>query len=332
MTLKRRATPLSSLLGFAAAASVAYASSIHTFPAEIRKRNYVRLSTEKCDECMTLEEFYQSHPLGFVLFYERALMGGHKYKESIVSGWMEVCKELRFSRITCGMVDMVSDRAYAERYIDPKTAPAHIVVRKGQPVIALKKDIEPLMAKPGDKETMMAHVAELLKEDGTMGSLALSTHVNNKQALQRQLKGHRVAVVCFAGEDRTLAEAFRAAVQEAAFAHGLERHVQKDESQASRGRKGKGKRTVDKEKWRVAFVAAQGAGLGSQFWSVPDGDRSIGAFVNGTLYQLPVGITGTKPTAAGLIKAVQAVLAPALRAATGSDEGRRQDADKKTEL
>jgi hypothetical protein len=267
---------------------------------------------------MTLEEFYEAHPLGFVLFFERALMGQHKYKQAIVSGWMETCTDLRFSRIACGLVDMVSDRAYAERYIDPKTAPAHIVVRNSEPVMAMKEQIEGLLAKPGDKATMMAHVADLLKEEGSLGSLTLSVQVSSKEALQQLLRRHAVVIVAFTGEEKRLAETFRAAVQEAVLSHWLETYVG---GRPKEGRAGKG-RNASKEKWRIAFVVAHGKGLGAHL-GVPDGERSIGAFVSGALRPgvLPIKLDA-KPGDSEVLKAVRKVTAEAgLRAAAdGSEE------------
>merc|ERR1719272_792934 len=127
-------------------------------------------------------------------------MGSHKYKEAIVRGWMEVCKELRWSRVACGMVDMVSDRAYAELYIDPKTAPAHFVVRRGEPVMALKEQVDVLLSRPGDKDIMLGHVADLLRDEGTKGNITLSTQVTNQEGLERLIKHHRVVVAAFTGE------------------------------------------------------------------------------------------------------------------------------------
>merc|ERR1719473_2573816 len=103
---------------------------------------------------------------------------------------------------------MVSDRPYAARYIEPKTAPAHIVVRNSEPVMASKEQVDGLLAKPGHKETMLAHVADLLREEGSLGSLLISVQVNNKEALQRLLRRHRVVVVAFTGEDRRLTDNF----------------------------------------------------------------------------------------------------------------------------
>jgi len=126
--------PMKRAAAAAAGLAVASARSMVDFPLEVRRENVVRITTKECDECMTLEAFYEANPLGFVLFYERQLVGSHKYKEAIVRGFNETCADLRFSRVACGAVDMVEDKQYAEMYIDPKTAPAHIAVRNGEPV------------------------------------------------------------------------------------------------------------------------------------------------------------------------------------------------------
>lgn len=280
----RRAALATGLLSLAAIVSTADERPIYRFPAEIRKRNYVRLSTQNCDECMTLEDFYKGNPLGFVLFYERALMGGHKYKEAIVRGWMESCQELRWSRIACGMVDMVSDRAYAERYIDPKTAPAHIVVRNSEPVMAMKEQVDPLLKKPGDKAVMLEHVADLLKDEGSMASLSLSVQANGKEALQRILRRHQVVIAAFIGEDKRLADTFRGAVQEAVLSHGVSSRVDAEQQglpSEEQGRRGKGK-SENKERGRIAYVASHGKGL-SAHHGVAEGDRCIAVFIDGVL-------------------------------------------------
>lgn len=49
------------------------------------------------------------------------------------------------------MLALWEDKAYAEMYIDPKTAPAHIAVRAGEPVTSKKEWIQKLLKKPGDK-------------------------------------------------------------------------------------------------------------------------------------------------------------------------------------
>lgn len=273
----RRPTLAIRLLGLAGV--IAFADSrpnaIFDFPVEIRKRNYVRLSTEKCDECVTLEDFYAGNSMAFVLFFERALMGGNNYKEAIVRGWMKTCENLRYSRIACGLVDMLSDKPYAEKYIDPKTAPGHINVLNGEPVSAKKEQVNALLAKPGDPDLMLAHVTDLFASAGTRGDLLLSTVVTNKESLQRLLKQHRVVVVAFTGEERKLSDAFRAGVQGAVVERGMDTRVRTEPP----GRGGKGK-DKPKEKWRIAFAAVQGKGLAAHFKAE---SNSIAVFVDGEL-------------------------------------------------
>lgn len=308
---------LSLLILSATAVWTSEARSILTFPTEIRKRNYVRLSTEKCDECVTMEDFYAQNPLGFILFYERALMGHHKYKAAIVTGWMETCEELRWSRIACGMVDMLSDRAYAERYIDPTTAPAHIVVSNGQPVPASKEQINDLMAKPGHKATMISHVMDMLKESSP-GNLTLSVQVNSKEAMERLLKKHHLVVAAFTGDERHLADAFRASAQEAVLVHSMAAAKPTDgsneEKDADSGRKGKGSLQAHQarvDKYRIAWAAVTDKRLGSHF-GLADSDRSIAAFVHGKLRPGAVPINPkAKPGDADMLENIKKVIGQA---------------------
>lgn len=278
---------------------------------------------EACDECVTLENYYASNPVGFVLFFERALMGHHKYKQSIVEAWIETCKDLRWSRIACGMVDMVSDRAYAERYIDPQTAPAHIVVTNGQPVMASKEQIQVLLSKPGDKTTMMAHVMDMLKDVGTIGNISLSVQVNSKQAMQGILKRHHLVIAAFVQEDRGLADAFRAAAQEAVLAQGIETAVPSlaSETSADSGRRGKGASAAELDKSRIAFAACIGKGLGSAFFS--ESSTVVAAFVNGQIQPgaLPIK-AGAKPGDTAMLDIVKKVT---MKAASGSEEKKTQE-------
>eukprot|EP00971_Amphidinium_carterae_P167393 3316803-Amphidinium_carterae.2 len=140
----------------------ASARSILDFPYEVRHNNVVRLSKQTCSDCATMDSFYRDNELVFLLFYERALVHQHQYKTAIVAGFHDACKELSWSRVACGVVDMVDDKDYAEQYIDPKTAPAHILVQKGQPIQMPKDHVTKLMKKPGDKDVMLWHVRKLL--------------------------------------------------------------------------------------------------------------------------------------------------------------------------
>merc|ERR1740121_402062 len=79
------------------------------FPLEARRSNVLRVSKQACDDCISLEGFLGGNRFGFLLFYERALMSQNRYKAAIVTGFHEVCRELRWSRVACGIVDMLND-------------------------------------------------------------------------------------------------------------------------------------------------------------------------------------------------------------------------------
>eukprot|EP00408_Alexandrium_pacificum_P041553 CAMPEP_0171248888 /NCGR_PEP_ID=MMETSP0790-20130122/49255_1 /TAXON_ID=2925 /ORGANISM="Alexandrium catenella, Strain OF101" /LENGTH=348 /DNA_ID=CAMNT_0011716367 /DNA_START=1 /DNA_END=1044 /DNA_ORIENTATION=- len=210
-------TVTSAAFALAAAASdggsLGRAKKITDFPMEVRRRNALRISRQACDECVTLEDFYKAHPLTFILFFERALMSTHRYKAAIVSGFHEVCAELRWSRVTCGIVDMLDDRDYAQRYIDPKHAPAHIVVRDGTPIPSSRKQVKQLLDKPGDKDTMLEHVRELLAPEEAPDVLSISSEVSSAEAFARLLKDHDIVVAGAVGDSRAAADAFGAAAQ-----------------------------------------------------------------------------------------------------------------------
>merc|ERR1712028_86613 len=104
---------------------------------------------------------------------------------------------------------MVTDRAYAERYIDPKTAPAHITVKDGQPLMSSKELVAPLLAKPGDKDTIREHLFAMLKEEGSEGNLTISQEVYDEKALAKIVKKHHIVIVSYAPKEKNLAEAFR---------------------------------------------------------------------------------------------------------------------------
>jgi len=305
----------------AAVIAVSHARAIYNFSLDVRKRNYARVSTQNCDECSTLEAFYEKNEFAYVLFYERALMGGNKYKEAIVQGWMETCAALRWSRIACGMVDMLDDRAYAEKYIEPKTAPAHIIVHKGQVVPLSNEQVKELMSKPGDKDHMLAHLKDVFKEHVTWGTLTLSTKVSHKDSLDSLVKQHRLVIAGFIGEEPRLADVFQAAVQEQMLGNGRGDRVAGDPNS---GRKGKGGNPkVGKDKWRIAFVAVQGKGIGAHFGSpsAPATDRSIAAFVDGKL--LPGAKfmkADAKPGDPDVIKAIEKIVRNGIDKCGGMDE------------
>lgn len=307
---RRRVLSLCGLLGLAAFASAEGGSkpaAITSYPADVRGRNVIRLSTETCDECSVMENFYDGNYYGFLLFMEHSLMGGHKYKEAIIKGVLDVCKDLRWSRIACGMIDMVTDRAYAERYIDPKTAPAHITIKDGQPLISSKELVAPLLAKPGDKETIREHLFAMLKDEGTAGNLTISQEVKDEKAFSKILKEHDLVIASFAHEEQKLAEAFRCGVQTAILQKGMKQHVGELGKEARKG-KGSSVRKAQ-EKLRIAFVAAKGAKLGKAH-----GQGSIVAFVNGE----PAGAVETmdkkaKPGDKAVVEMVKKVTEAAIK-------------------
>lgn len=149
-----------------------------------------------------------------MLFYERNLVSHHAYKGAIVAGFHEACKDLRWSRVACGIVDMLEDKVYAEKYIDPKTAPAHIAVRAGEPVPSQKEWIQKLLSKPGDKALMLWHLHQQLvpKELGEPLQISIATKEKQLEAL---ISRHEVVVVAnLATASTKVVESFRAAVQQ----------------------------------------------------------------------------------------------------------------------
>eukprot|EP00405_Crypthecodinium_cohnii_P037668 CAMPEP_0206546618 /NCGR_PEP_ID=MMETSP0325_2-20121206/12817_1 /ASSEMBLY_ACC=CAM_ASM_000347 /TAXON_ID=2866 /ORGANISM="Crypthecodinium cohnii, Strain Seligo" /LENGTH=412 /DNA_ID=CAMNT_0054045785 /DNA_START=334 /DNA_END=1569 /DNA_ORIENTATION=+ len=188
----------------------AVGKSILNFPGEVRQRNVVRATKVSCEDCETLEGLYKDNSLVFVLFYERSLVGRQYYKQSIIDGFHAVCNDLSWSRVVCAAVDMVDDKAYALQYIDPKTAPAHIVVQNGQPLQLQKHHLERLMSRPGDKESILWHLHDIT----TAFPIDISVEARTPEAVKATLKAHRVVLVF--GVDRDDEEkrhAFRAAAQ-----------------------------------------------------------------------------------------------------------------------
>lgn len=191
-----------------------FAVSIVDAPWEARKSNIIRVTRQPCDECSSLEDFYKDNDLVFLLFYERNLVSHHAYKGAIVAGFHEACKDLRWSRVACGIVDMLEDKVYAEKYIDPKTAPAHIAVRAGEPVPSQKEWIQKLLSKPGDKALMLWHLHQQLvpKELGEPLQISIATKEKQLEAL---ISKHEVVVVAnLATASTKVVESFRAAVQQ----------------------------------------------------------------------------------------------------------------------
>ncbi|CAE6917689.1 NOV, partial [Symbiodinium sp. CCMP2592] len=157
---------------------------------QARRTNIVRVTRpeprKSLWEVRVRSALVQDNHLVFLLFHERNLVSHHAYKGAIVAGFHEVCKDLRWSKVvsiqdicaalrvvlfarqqvTCGIVDMLEDRAYAEKYIDPKTA--------GEPVPSKKEWIQKLLAKPGDKGTMLWHLKQQLLGEALQISMEIS--------------------------------------------------------------------------------------------------------------------------------------------------------------
>ncbi|OLP80269.1 hypothetical protein AK812_SmicGene39334 [Symbiodinium microadriaticum] len=194
------------------------ARSILDVPWEARRTNIVRVTRQECDECSTLDDLYRDNHLVFLLFHERNLVSHHAYKGAIVAGFHEVCKDLRWSKVTCGIVDMLEDRTYAEKYIDPKTAPAHIAVQGGEPVPSKKEWIQKLLAKPGDKGTMLWHLKQQLVPDELGEALQISMEISRLDLLEPLANKHEVLLVANlaaeGGASRASVESFRAFAQQ----------------------------------------------------------------------------------------------------------------------
>lgn len=231
----------------------AAAKSILEFPLEVRQRNVVRVSHVACEECATLDDFYKGNSIVFLLFYERALVGKHHYKQSIISAFHSACEDLRWSHVVCGAVDMVEDKAYAQQYIDPKTAPAHILARDGTPIQMQKRHIDKLMAQPGDKAAIMWHLRDLLTSDPSPGALDITTEVSGSEPFARLLRGYQLVIAGTADrDDQDARDAFRAAAQRLVLAGDVPKALE-----PPTGAK-KSKSAASKEKKRIAFVLALG--------------------------------------------------------------------------
>lgn len=198
-------------LGYAAAGEST--SGILGQPLEVRQKNVLRITRATCEECMSLEDFYQAHRLNWLLFYAPDLRGHNHYKASVFTAFHEVCEKIRWSKITCGVVDLMQDEEYGSRYIDVKTAPAHIAVREGLPIRMKKNHVEKLLSRPGDVETLLWHLRDTIEPKEETGSLDISLEVSSPQALERLLKQHQI-VVAAAPSSKAGREAYRAHVQQ----------------------------------------------------------------------------------------------------------------------
>jgi hypothetical protein len=231
-----------------------------------------------------MEAFYDSNRIIFLLFYERALISQNNYKGSIIRGFNEVCEEMRWSRVACGMVDMVEDRAYGQRYIDPKTAPAHIVVRDGEPVLTQKPHVEKLMAKPGDKATMLWHLRDLLTpHDAT--ALDISFVIDSEKRFSALLGQHTIVVAALfdssSSGSREKRETFRAEAQSIVLSGKVNATVDGLPWLAdSTGKKKQAKeRRAQVKRARVVFAAVMDAAALKKFPQLSGGKPA--AWVNG---------------------------------------------------
>lgn len=119
---------------------------------------------------------------------------------------------------------MLEDREYAQRYIDPITAPAHILVHNGQPVPSQKRHIDRLMERPGDQDSMMWHIKDLLFKDiDGVSSIDISTTAKGTKSLNRLLRAHSVVVLAIVGRHPEKLEMFRAAAQRLELQGGVPR-------------------------------------------------------------------------------------------------------------
>eukprot|EP00929_Paragymnodinium_shiwhaense_P020729 TRINITY_DN13718_c0_g1_i1.p1 TRINITY_DN13718_c0_g1~~TRINITY_DN13718_c0_g1_i1.p1 ORF type:complete len:338 (-),score=78.71 TRINITY_DN13718_c0_g1_i1:174-1187(-) len=228
---------------------------------EVRRANTVRISQEKCSECVELQPFLKANRLAFVLFYERPTHGINSYKQAIIEGWHESCESLKFSRVACGKVDILNDKGYAEIFIDPKTVPAHIIFKDGEPQMMEKHHLEKVMKKPGDVEAMMWHLRDILRDE----TLEISSVVHSKKGLEKLTKKHSLVIVGFIGaakKSKDVIENFQAIAQKLVL-HNEVRSVL-----SSKGG----------EKARLMFVLAKGAEVERD---VEHNSGSLAAFVAG---------------------------------------------------
>ncbi|CAE7237504.1 unnamed protein product, partial [Symbiodinium natans] len=248
-------------------------------PWEARRSNIIRVTRQECDECSTLEDLYRDNNLVFLLFHERNLVSHHAYKGAIVAGFHEVCKDLRWSKVTCGIVDMIEDRAYAEKYIDPKTAPAHIAVQAGEPVPSKKEWIQKLLDKPGDKGTMLWHLKQQLVPEELGEALHISMEIARPDQLEPLAKKHEVLLVANlaaqGGASRASVESFRAFAQQLFLLGKVPAQVPVSQKTGASKKAGKKQQQL-RQRARPLFVA-----LTQDSSSVPVPRGQMAAFVGG---------------------------------------------------
>eukprot|EP00931_Biecheleriopsis_adriatica_P023308 TRINITY_DN14750_c0_g2_i2.p1 TRINITY_DN14750_c0_g2~~TRINITY_DN14750_c0_g2_i2.p1 ORF type:complete len:328 (+),score=77.85 TRINITY_DN14750_c0_g2_i2:23-1006(+) len=288
-----------------------HAKSILDVPWEARKSNTIRVTRQACDECSQLEDLYKDNDLVFLLFYERSLVGHHNYKGAIIAGFLEVCKELRFSKVACGLVDMVEDKAYAEKYIDPKTAPAHIAVRAGEPVPSTQENVKKLLAKPGDKATMLWHLKEQFVPQELGEALQISAEAADADQLRRLTKLHEVVIVANlagdGGANRAGVDNFRAAAQQLVLQGKVPGVLMLPGEVDGSSKKAARKQRQHRQRARVLFVA-----LGRDAAAPSVARNHVAAYVRGELQaksaELPKAGTGP-----ALLDPIQAVARAAVK-------------------
>jgi len=261
----------------------AYGSSILRLPWEARKSNIIRVTRQVCDDCATLEDVYKDNGLVFLLFYERNLISHHNYKSAIVAGFFEVCKSLRWSQVVCGVVDMVEDKGYAEKYIDPKTAPAHIAVRAGEAVPSKKEWVDVLLKKPGDKAAMLWHLKQQLAPDEVGDPFHISTEVADAEQLKRLTSQHEVVVVAHLAGAKDALDTFRAAAQQLVLEGEVAWQLNLPETPAVSSKKAARKQQKKRQRARILFVALTRDGAAPNNLE----PNQVAAFVGGQMQRQP---------------------------------------------
>lgn len=299
------------------------------FPLDARRSNVLRVSKQACDDCITLEGFLSGNRFGFLLFYERALVSGNRFKAAVVKGFHDACADLKWSRVACGVVDMLNDKEYAQRYIDPNTAPAHIVWRDGEPLPTSKKDVDLLIKKPGDKDVIIKHVRDLLTPDEAPGGLDISVEISEAMDFNKLLKRHDVVVVGSVGNSKTpgkssgrataAAQVFRAAAQRLTLDGGLAAEIKSsgfgsgEKLSDTAPKKGVQRWRRKRERNRVVFVVARGTKV-LEAHGLTEG--TISTFVDRQQQPESEKLNlDALPDEAQLAQVLQKVVSPALRVA-----------------
>ncbi|CAE8709566.1 unnamed protein product, partial [Polarella glacialis] len=145
------------------------------------------------------------------------------------------------------------DKAYAELYVDPKTAPAHIALKDGEAQPTKKEWVEKLMAQPGDKATMLWHLKQQLIPNEDLRALDISAEVTEADAFEQLISRYEVVVAanCGGNSNRPASAGFRAAAQELVLLGEVNINLQQPPGSGSR----KPKKSKKGTEPRVLFVA-----------------------------------------------------------------------------